>query len=482
MLAQSKIHAQTGSVKSKILALGLLSLPPYLAAWYLGDLREHTVGFEIIFFVLFGLYGGVVVLALRQETFSNRALAGAFALAAVMHGCLIFTPPTLSDDMYRYIWNGRVQAQGISSYRYPPKAPELAHLRDEAVWPQINRKASVTVYPPAAEMSYALLWRIWPDNVHWFQMVIAASGLLAGGLLIGLLRALNYSPARVLIYLWSPLLAFETAHAAHVDGLILPLLVGAWWARVKERDSLVGVLLGLAAAMKFYPALLLPALWRPHHPQGRWRLPLAFGLTVLATYLPYLLTGGNEVIGFLPKYLKEQFNIGPLVNLLLSLFHQAGFEAKQSVSFLLLAILALISLMMVLQPAQDGEAALRRCIWLIGAYTLLSYNLFSWYLLWLLPLLALFVQPGRWFGLRADAWTGWWLFSGLIALSYTFFIDWKAVPLAQWAQFGPLYLFLVLALARRWKNMDFYLRGQAEQISQPDNLYRNRHEPTAHHQ
>jgi hypothetical protein len=463
-----EIASKIQNLKSKILALGLLSLLPYLAAWYLGDLREHTVGFEIIFLVLFGLYGGVVVLALRQETFSNRALAGAFALAAVMHGCLIFTPPTLSDDMYRYVWNGRVQAQGISPYRYPPNAPELAYLRDEAVWPQINRKASVTVYPPAAEMSYALLWRIWPDNVRWFQIVIAANGLLAGGLLIGLLCALGRSPARVLIYLWSPLLAFETAHAAHVDGLILPLLVGAWWARVKERDSLVGVLLGLAAALKFYPALLLPALWRPHHPQGRWRLPLAFSLTVLAIYLPYLLINGSEVIGFLPKYLKEQFNIGPLVNLLLSLFHQSGFEAKQSVSLLLLAILALVSLTMVLQPAQDGEAALRRCIWLMGAYTLLSYNLFSWYLLWLLPLLALFVRPGRWLGLRADAWTGWWLFSGLIALSYTFFIDWKPVPMAQWVQFWPLYLFLVLALAWRLKNMDFYLIGRPEQLSQPD--------------
>jgi hypothetical protein len=99
---------------------------------------------------------------------------------------------------------------------------------------------------------------------------------------------------------------------------------------------------------------------------------------------------------------------------------------------------------------------------------LFSYNLFSWYLLWLLPLLALFVRSGRWFGLRADAWTGWWLFSGLIALSYTFFIDWKAVPLAQWAQFGPLYLFLALALARRWENMDFYLRSRPEQLSQTD--------------
>jgi hypothetical protein len=459
LLAQTKSKIvnppEARKAKSKILALGLLSLLPYVAAWRLGDLREHTAGFEVVFFAAFALYAGVVILALRQVTFSKPELIVAFALAAVMQGCLIFTPSALSDDMYRYVWDGRVQAQGISPYRYPPRAWQLAHLRDKTIWPQINRKASVTVYPPAAEMTYALLWRIWPDSVRWFQMVMAASGLVAGILLAGLLQTLGRSPARVLIYLWSPLLVFETAHAAHVDGLILPLLVGVWWARVKERDSLVGILLGLAAALKFYPALLLPALWRPNHSQGRWRMPLAFTVTVMATYLPYLLAYGDEVVGFLPKYLKEQFNIGPLVNLLLSLFHQSGFDAKPSVGLLLLAILALVSLATVLQPAKDGETALRRCIWLIGAYTLLSYNLFSWYLLWLLPLLALFVQPGRWLGLRGDAWTGWWLFSGLIALSYTFFIDWKPVLLAQWAMFWPLYLFLVLALVRRIKLWNF---------------------------
>lgn len=220
--------------------------------------------------------------------------------------------------------------------------------------------------------------------------------------------------------------------------------------------------------MKFYPALLLPALWRPQHPQGRWRLPFAFGSTILATYLPYLLSSGNEVIGFLPRYLQEQFNIGPLVTLLLSFFPQSDIEAKRNVGLLLLAILAFLSLVMVLRPAKDGEAALRRSIWFIGAYTLLSYNLFSWYLLWLLPLLALFVQPGRWLGFRGDAWTGWWLFGGLIALSYTFFINWKPVPVAQWTQFWPLYLFLGMDLARRWQGIDFYLKRQREPLPQSD--------------
>jgi hypothetical protein len=201
--------------------------------------------------------------------------------------------------------------------------------------------------------------------------------------------------------------------------------------------------------MKFYPAFLLPALWRPHHPQGRWRLPLAFGLTLLAAYLPYVLAYGREVIGFLPNYLREQFNIGPLVKLLLWLFDRAGFDPNRGVSILLLATLALLGLSFALRPAKDEETAVRRCVWLIGACTLLSYNLFSWYLLWLLPLLALFVQSERELGLRADGWTGWWLFSGLIALSYTFFIDWKPIPLPQWLEFLPLYLLLGFDLARR---------------------------------
>jgi alpha-1,6-mannosyltransferase len=450
---------------SKILVLGLFSLLPYLAAWWLSDLREHTVGFEIAFFTAFALYAGVVMVALRQETFSKPELIAAFVVAMVMQGCLIFTPPTLSNDMYRYVWDGRVQAHGLSPYRYPPRAWPLVRLRDETIWPEINRKASVTVYPPATEMTFAWLWRIWPDSVRWFQIVMAAGGLVAGMLLVGLLQALGRSPTRVLIYLWSPLLAFETAHAAHVDGLILPLLVGAWWARAKERDTLVGILLGLAAAMKFYPALLLPALWRPNHLQGRWRLPLAFAVTVMATYLPYLFAYGDEVIGFLPKYLQEQFNIGPLVNLLLAIFNRAGLDPQQSIGLVLLALLGLVSVAMMLRPAADGATAIRRSLWLLGAYTLLSYNLFSWYLLWLLPLLALFLRPDARFGLRLDAWTGWWLFSGSIALSYTFFIAWKPVPVAQWAEFLPLYVFLLFDLvrlgqvfSREW--LEFRQKGQ----------------------
>jgi hypothetical protein len=88
---------------------------------------------------------------------------------------------------------------------------------------------------------------------------------------------------------------------------------------------------------------------------------------------------------------------------------------------------------------------------------LLSQNLFSWYMLWLLPLVAIFMQPGKplqvWrFSiptLRLDSWTGWWLFTGLVGLSYTFFIDWAPVPLAIWGQYLPLYAFLLIDFGRK---------------------------------
>ncbi len=447
-----------------LVILGLASLAPYLYALSVGDLRQHTVEFVATFFVAFALYGGATVLALRSEAFSRRALVTSFALAIAIQALLLFSRPALSDDMYRYVWDGRLQAQSISPYQYPPDAPELRTLRDKEIWPAINRRSAITVYPPGAEMAYALLWRIAPDSVRWFQAAMAAGGLLAGGLLLGLLRALGRSPARVLIYLWSPLLAFETAHAAHVDGLVLPLLVGAWWAKVRERDGLVELLLGLATALKLYPILLLPALWRPRHSRGRWRLPLAFALGLGACYLPYVWTSGSQVLGYLPRYFGERFNMG-LAGLLIPQFERLGLDPDLSILVLTLGILALLGLVMVLRPAANGEAAVRRCVWLIGAFTLLTQNLFSWYLLWLLPLVALFVRPGRLLGLHADAWTGWWLFCGLVALSYTFFIRWEPVPAALWAQFAPLYGLLLWDAGRFLWRRRFGWQGTREEMA-----------------
>jgi len=452
------------SAKWLLTILGLLLIATYIGALKLGDLRKYTVEFEWLFFFAFLIYGIACCICLGSEEVDRRILFGIFVMAALMQATLFFTRPTLTDDMYRYVWDGRVQAKGINPYRYPPNAPELVNLRDQEIFPSINRKPVVTVYPTAAEIAFFLLWRIWPDNIHWFQAAMAAGGLLAGFLLMGLLRDLGYSPLRSLIFLWSPLLVFETAHAAHVDGIVLPFLVGAWWARVRDRDGLTGFLLGVATAMKFYPALLLPFLWRPQDPKGRWIMPLTFAATIGLLYLPYILTSQTSVLGYLPHYFKETFNISPLVASLNHFLDQIPITSPYRLVGLSLVVILVVAIWSIFHPVPDAETALRRCIWPIGLVTLFSQDLFAWYMLWLLPLIAIFLQPStiRFKMLtlpKLDAWTGWWLFCGLVGFSYTFFIKWRPVLPATQAEFIPLYLILVVHLVSLlWKKFAVHLK------------------------
>ncbi|MDQ3006557.1 MAG: DUF2029 domain-containing protein, partial [Chloroflexota bacterium] len=246
--------------------------------------------------------------------------------------------------------------------------------------------------------------------------------------------------------------------------LVLPFLVGAWWARARNKDALTGFLLGVATAMKFYPALLLPFLWRPGHPRGRWTMPLTFAIAIGMFYAPYLLTSETSVFGYLPRYFKESFNISPLVSMLNGLLDGVDLNIPYRLIGLSMSVILIAGIWCVLHPAPDAETALRRCILPIGIVTLFSQDLFAWYMLWLLPLTAIFLQPSsiKWkmFTLpKMDAWLGWWLFCGLVALSYTFFIKWKPVNLAIQAEFLPLYVILFVNLMiSLWKKFELRLK------------------------
>ena len=447
---------------------GVASLLGYLATRGLADLRQDTVGLEVAFLGIFALYLITVAIVLRLPPTSGSSLPALtliFLFGIVFRLTLLSTFPTLSDDMFRYVWDGRVQANGLSPYRYPPSAPEVAalHAGDRTIWPHVNRQDAVTVYPPGAQMAFAAVWRVVGDNVTGFKAAFVLAELLGGGLLLGLLRALHQPLERVLIYLWSPLLVFEVAHAGHVDGLMLPLLILAFYARVKNRPWLLGLALGAATLVKLFPLLLVPALlplethagWLSEWRNRAWlrqawrsrlmpaaKMLLAFGAILVAAYVPYVLQPGAAV-GFLPKYFDENFNLG-LAKGLFALAPFVGQTGSRLTNIVTFGGLALLSGLFVLRPAPDARAALGRCVWLIGWFTLFTQNLFPWYLLWLLPLMVVRLEPGQTGWFRLAPMTAWLVFSGSTALAYTFFIKWRVVGWAQVAEYAPLYLLLLL--------------------------------------
>jgi hypothetical protein len=264
------------------------------------DRGSRVVAF-LVSICLAGLLWLLAIKVVRQGRLPPRAIWIVLAAAAAMRVMTLAAPPLLSSDVYRYVWDGRVQAAGINPYRYLPVAPELAALRDDAVYPKINRAGYAhTIYPPAAQMIFAAAAMVMP-GVFGVKLMMALFDAMAIGALAWLLPVAGRDRSEVLIYAWLPLPVWEFAGNAHIDAAAAGLLAIASLAAVHGRMVWTGVLLAAATLTKYLPAVTLPAFWRPPD----WRLPLAFAAAVVLLYLPYA-TAGWQVLGFLPGYAAEE--------------------------------------------------------------------------------------------------------------------------------------------------------------------------------
>ena len=237
----------------------------------------------------------------RTLGLASHALTFILVVAAVLRAMTVIMPPYLSSDMYRYVWDGRVQGAGINPYRYVPADEALTTLRDDAIYPNINRSGYArTIYPPAAQMIYFAVTRL-SERVTAMKLAMLAFEAVAIVLLIGLLRRSGSPVDQVLIYAWHPLTVWEIAGSGHVDAAMVAFLVLALWARQRRLPVLCGLALAGSTLIKFFPLLLAPALYR----RWDWKMPTAFALAVLLLYVPYLSVGWN-VLGFLPNYWTEE--------------------------------------------------------------------------------------------------------------------------------------------------------------------------------
>lgn len=460
-----------------LMITGIISLLLYSLATLHGAFRPYRIEpFFPLFFALFILYVVAVIVILgvvRWELSASieRSLLSLVGIGAIAFNiALLPSLPTLSDDMYRYIWDGRVQAQGINPYRYASNDPHLEYLRDTDIWARMNRIDAHTIYPPFAQAIFAFTWRLVGDSIVGFKFVFITASLLGSWLLGKLLLALGESPLRVIIYLWSPLLIFEVAHSVHVDALYLPLVIGAMLLRARSNllrvdwrvEVGIGVLIGLATLTKLNPIFLALPLWSLRTEDGKrqWRfmLPIALLVTIIVGYAVYYAPDVN-LLGFLPTYGREFFNIGPLPRLLIDgiLSHVEVCRAVYNVlpsfrtpcwtipnNYGALILVGITSLYFWWRPARTPRQAIMRCVVPIGLYLLINHNLFSWYALWLLPLIALDLKLDRWRGLLENSMLGWWLFTGLLGLSYLLFVKSEMPVWATLLEFMPLYILLIV--------------------------------------
>ncbi|WP_067022652.1 glycosyltransferase 87 family protein [Streptomyces dysideae] len=370
------------------------------------------------------LWNGIAWALFAAAAWSVRRVPVRAATALVLAGGAavavagLTAPPGTSSDMYRYAWDGKVQAAGISPYDHPPVTPELARLREGWLFPpqtacqdpalvrnlelntadgvctRINRPTAHTIYPPVAEGWFAAVHELSPDGSRHKALQTGGAALAMGTTvaLIAVLRRRGRAPHVAALWAWCPAVPVEAVNNAHVDALGVLLTVLAFGTTAGTRR---GALLGAAIAVKLYPVLALPGALSGLRPRQATRVLLPAVAVIALAYLPYVLASGAGVLGYLPGYLHEEGYDSDTVRrfALLRLVLPAPAAGPAAAALLLLTALHVLRRG---DPARPWSGALL----VTGTALLLTSPAYSWYALLVVALVAL---DGRWEWLAVPA-------------------------------------------------------------------------------
>jgi hypothetical protein len=344
--------------------------------------------------LLYGACFCAYLVALRAARgLSARGLAIALGLALSWRLALVASPPLLSDDVFRYVWEGRIQAHGGNPYRWldRPEAERWTPLRDPT-WQRVNHKDYTAIYPPLWQLSARAVVAV-SDSVAAMKAFLVACELASWALLARLVGRRGLPRERLLVAAWSPLALVEISGSGHNEPLGVLLLLAGLLALEAARPAASALAVGAAFLCKLVPGLLaLPWVrrFRPVHAVA------ALALAAAAT-LPYA-SAGRGLVRTLVGY-SEHWR-----------FNETLFAILPAAIGPVGALLALVMLGAAL--AWRGVEPARGSLAMAVAWLLLMPSVLPWYGLWLLPLLCLVQAPGALaltgtLGLAYLAYPGW---------------------------------------------------------------------------
>jgi hypothetical protein len=331
----------------------------------------------------------------------ERLVALMLAIGLGLRLLLFFSEPALEDDYNRYLWEGALTANGISPYAISPDEAQqtadntrLAELAQEGapVLARVNHPHHTSIYPPVAQAAFALAYLISPWSLEAWRLITLACDAATMTLLLLLLKAAGQPALWAALYWWNPLVIKELVNSAHMDGLVVALVLSGLLLSVRRHHGWALFAIGLAMGAKLWPVVLLPLILRPLWPRT---LPVAAAITLIGVIaclwvLPAWMGGLDSQSGFV-AYARHWSTNSALLPMLekasgqllrpFGLEQQAWAAARGAVA----VGLAAVALWQAGRPITGAKDQLERAglvtLWLV----LLSPAQFPWYAIWVLP-------------------------------------------------------------------------------------------------
>ena len=349
-----------------------------------------------------------------------------FRLTLLPHGVIG------SDDIYRYLWDGKVAAAGINPFAFTPTDPHLSGLGTADLPSKVNHPELRSVYPALAQLLFLVSHALFGDSVPGMKLLLTVMDCLTIWFIWRFVRQRADPVFPVLLYAWSPLPVLYFALDGHIDALGIPFLVLGLALFTAQRPVRGALALGMSALAKLVPLLVLPLLVRHLKGFRRFLIPLLPVLLVLAgAYLYYEPSWG--VVESLATFgSRWEFN-GSIFSI--TYFLTGSNEAAHIVSGVLVAVwIGTLTLM--------DRPLLEKVFWGFVGFILLSPVVHPWYLTWLAALLPLRWSPGVYVFLGMSA------LANVVVYQYRAYGVWTDQPLLLLGEYLPVFVLLAREIVR----------------------------------
>jgi alpha-1,6-mannosyltransferase len=355
--------------------LGLLATGAAMGAIFFWLAKRPNINACVPEFIALMLAAGILYFAAIFLT--ERFRPGSLAVLIILAGAVAFRiallprQPALSDDVYRYQWEGRIQRGGYNPYTVTPASLPAFQNREH---PIETGKAVPTLYPPLTELSFR-----WIKTVAGYKRLYTALDAVSILVLLLLVAASKLPPHRVLIYAWNPTVIVAFALSGHHDSLAILTLLAAVLFIIEQWPRLSIAFLGLSFLSKFFPVLLLPGFLK----RSKAGYAGIFAGLVALAYLPFSSAGLKITKGLIDYAAGWEGNDSAFRLLLL-----AGNSKAQAE--LIAVVIILVGIAFTLKNRVEP---LRAGLILLTATLLISPNAFPWYFTWIVPFLCIY--PSR---------------------------------------------------------------------------------------
>ena len=353
--------------------------------------------------------------------------------ALILRISVLFNSPTGSDDYYRYVWDGKVLANGINPYQYAPADSELTRLHSETLPGLINYPKMKTIYPPLSEEIFYLGYLIGDESFWGIKILLFLFELITVTGLYLILKKLKLPSKFLLIYMLAPLPIFQFLIDAHVDGFGLTFLVFSIYFYLQKKNILTLVFIGLSVCIKPLGLILIPILFLNEKGiKSKIQTVIVPLVVCVFIYLPFVFTDSlNDIFQALGNFtINWTFN-GFVFEILNSFFND---NQKTRLTCGILFLLAYI-------PIIFSKKDFLNKVY-ISVFILLIFSpiVHPWYVTWLAVLLP-FIP--RWSGI---------LYINLVSLTvitilnYQLYDVWKNYPLVLIIEYVPVLILFIYEL------------------------------------